>query len=176
MILPTRHRSPFAPPPSPFERQALPVASTAVASMIPLLPFVATVPILPPLGLIVLLTWRLLRADLWPLWAALPLGLWDDLYSGQPMGSAVCGWTAILLVLDAVDRRSSSRDYRQEWALAVAAIAGWLLFALVLARLTGSLASPLVLIPQLVLSASVYPLVVRACVGLDRYRVLAPPA
>jgi rod shape-determining protein MreD len=112
----------------------------------------------------------LLRGDIWPLWMGLPLGLWDDLFSGQPIGSAMSGWTAILLVLDFLDRRTPFRDHRQDWILASMMIASYLCFALTIAWLTGGATSPVVLLPQIVLSALLFPLIARVCAALDRWR------
>lgn len=68
------------------------VASILAGSLVTLLPVVATVPFLPPFGLLMFLGWRLLRPGALPVWAAAPLGLFDDLVSGQPLGSAVLLW------------------------------------------------------------------------------------
>ena len=60
-----------------------PILSVMTGSMlVSILPVIAITPSLPPLGLLMLLGWRLLRPDLWPLWIAAPLGLFDDVLSG----------------------------------------------------------------------------------------------
>lgn len=169
-MLPLRRRTAFSPPPTDLQRQAVPVVSTMVASLAPVLPLIAVEPIVPPLGLILFLAWRLLRVDIWPLWAALPLGLWDDLYSGQPLGTAAFGWTAIMLAFDIVDRRLPWLDHRRDWGIAVCAIAAHQAFALLIVRWTGGATSPLLLLPQLVISAALYPLAARVCAALDRWR------
>ena len=169
-MLPLRRRTTFSPPPTPFERQLVPVLSTMLASLVPVLPFVASEPLLPPFGLLAFLGWRLLRGDIWPLWVGLPLGLWDDLFSGQPLGTAASGWTAIMLLLDALDRRLPWRSHRQDWTIAAVAIAGHQLFALMIARESGGTTNPLLLGPQLALSALLYPLVARQCAALERWR------
>lgn len=162
-----RRRSTFAPPPTALEHQAVPVISTMVASLAPLFPIVATQPLMPPLGLMVFLGWRLLRGNIWPMWMGLPLGLWDDLFSGQPIGTAMCGWTIVMLVLDQLDRRLPFRSHTEDWALATAAIAGHLLLALMLA---GGATSPLQLAPQLLIAALMFPIIARMCAALDRWR------
>ena len=113
-MLPLKRRTSFTPPPTALERQLVPVVSTMIGSLTVLFPIVATEPLMPPFGLMIFLGWRLLRGDIWPLWMGLPLGLWDDLFSGQPLGTAMCGWTAIMLILDNLDRRTPFRDYRQD--------------------------------------------------------------
>jgi rod shape-determining protein MreD len=169
-MLPLKRRSSFTPPPTALERQAVPVVTTMIGSLLVLLPVIATEPLMPPFGLMVFLGWRLLRGDIWPLWIGLPLGLWDDLFSGQPIGTAMSGWTAIMLVLDALERRTPFRDHRQDWILAGFAITGYLFFALIIAHITGGGTTPLALVPQILLSALLYPLVARACAALDRWR------
>ena len=170
MIALTRRRNSFTPPPGTVERRATPIVATMLASLAPLLPFVMTEPLLPPLGLMTFLAWRLLRNDVWPLWAGLPLGLWDDLFSGQPLGTAMAGWTMILLALDGVDRRLPWREFNQDWGIAALAVIGQLLLALLLARVTGGDTSPLLLLPQIAIAILAYPLVTRACATLDRWR------
>ncbi len=165
-----RRANSFAPPPTALERTLVPIVSTMLGSMTVLLPVILSEPLLPPFGLMMFLGWRLPRSDVWPLWAGLPLGLWDDLFSGQPIGTAMCGWTAILLAIDAIDRRLPWREHGQDWAIATLAIALWLVFALFIARMTGGDTSPGLLIPQLVLSALSMPLVSRLCAALDRWR------
>lgn len=169
-MLPLKRRTTFTPQPTALERQLVPIVSTMLGSLTPLLPFVVDQPLLPPFGLMIFLGWRLLRGDIWPLWMGLPLGIWDDLFSGQPLGTAMFGWTAIMLVLDSLDRRLPFRDHRQDWGIAALAIAGHQLFALLIARATGGVTSPLLLLPQLGISAMLYPIVSRSCAALDRWR------
>jgi rod shape-determining protein MreD len=163
-------RTQFSRPKTAFERQLVPVLSVLLASLAPLLPTIASVPLLPPLGLMMLIGWRLLRIDLWPAWAALALGLFDDLFSGQPLGSAMALWTIMFLIFDFVDTRLIWRDHAQDWGLAVVAMAGVLTGGWGLAELTGG-ATPLWLLgPQIIISALLFPLVARACATLDRWR------
>lgn len=169
-MLPLKRRTSFTPPPTALERQLVPVVSTMIGSLAVLFPIVATEPLMPPFGLMIFLGWRLLRGDIWPLWMGLPLGLWDDLFSGQPLGTAMCGWTAIMLILDNLDRRTPFRDHRQDWVLAGLFIAGYLFFALLIARITGGVTSPLALVPQILFSALLFPLFARMCAALDRWR------
>jgi rod shape-determining protein MreD len=164
-------RSPFAPPPGAFERQILPVGSVMIASLAPLLPEISTAPTLPPLGFMVLLAWRLLRDDLWPVWVALPLGLFDDLFSGQPIGSAMALWTIAFLAIDVIDTRLVWRDHWQDWGLAAVAITAELVLALGIARVTGGSMPIFLLLPQILVSILLFPLVARYCAMLDRFRL-----
>ena len=152
-------------------RAVLPTASVAVASLLPLVPAIATAPLLPPLGLMTLVAWRLLRADAFPLWVALPLGAWDDLLGGAPLGTAMCGWMAILLALEVVDGRVQWRDQRGDWLIAVIAVAAMLVFALLIVRNAGSSPPLALLLPQIALAALLFPGVSRTCALLDRWRL-----
>jgi rod shape-determining protein MreD len=164
-------RSAFAPPPGAFERQLVPIGSVMLASLAPLLPEIATAPILPPFGFMVLLGWRLLRDDLWPVWVALPLGLFDDIFSGQPLGSAMALWTISFLAIDLINSRFVWRDHWQDWGIAVIAIAAELTLALGIAHITGGAMPFVLLLPQIAVSALVFPLVARVCAFLDRVRL-----
>jgi rod shape-determining protein MreD len=164
-------RSPFAPPPGAFERQLVPIGSVMIASLAPLLPEIATAPVLPPFGFMMLLAWRLLRDDLWPVWVALPLGLFDDLFSGQPLGSAMALWTIAFLAIDAIDSRLVWRDHWQDWGIAALAIPAELVLALGIVHLTGGGMPLLMLVPQITVSILLFPLVARVSALLDRLRL-----
>lgn len=167
-----RHpRSRIGRAPSPAQRQAVPIVSTMIGSLTPILPTIATAPTMPPWGLLILLAWRMLHRNIWPVWMGLPLGLFDDLFSGQPLGSSMMLWTLALLGLDLLDRRMIWRDFRQEWIIASGLIAAVTLFQLAIAHLTGGATNPLYLLPQIVISALAFPLVARICAVLDDWRL-----
>jgi len=149
-----------------------PIATVLVGSMLPsILPIVAQTPLLPPLGFMIFIAWRLLRADIWPLWIGLPLGLFDDMMSGAPAGSAVFLWTAVLLGFEVESRRHFWRDYRHDWVSASLAIIFVLFFGWVFVRFGGN-GGPLVqIVPQVAYSIGLFPLVVRLCAALDRWRL-----
>lgn len=165
-LLPRRDR--FAPPPTAFEQQLIPVVSVMLASLSPLLPMIATAPMLPPLGYMMLLSWRLLRNDIWPVWAALPLGLFDDLFSGAPIGTGMALWTMTFVAIDAIDRRFVWRDHMQDWGIAIAFIAAYLALA---GWFSDGTAPIWVLAPQLVMSALLFPMIIRTTAMLDRWRL-----
>jgi rod shape-determining protein MreD len=96
----------------------VPPASVVAASLLSALPIVAQTGWFPDFGFLMLIAWRLLRADVWPSWWAAPLGLLNDLLAGLPIGLSVSVWTASMLALDLLDRRTLWRDYWIEWALA----------------------------------------------------------
>jgi rod shape-determining protein MreD len=151
--------------------QVLPVVSTVIGSAVTLLPIVAGTPILPPFGLLMALAWRLLRPEMWPPWAALFLGLADDLLSGAPLGTAATLWTIAFLGFDMVDAQSMWRDYWLDWWLASVAIlfcclGDWLITDFV----TG--AGPVwTMLPTLAIGIIIFPGVAWICTRLDRWRL-----
>ncbi len=123
-------------------------------------------PFLPPFGLMVLLGWRMVRGDSMRVWVPVLLGFFDDMVSGQPLGSAMLLWTLCFLAIDVLDTRLVWRDFWQDWLIASGAIG----FCLIAGRLV---ASPLgahvdtALLLQVVTSAALFPLISRLCVWLD---------
>lgn len=167
-----RHpRSRIGREPSPVQLQAIPIATTILGSMLPTLPMIATAPVLPPLGFLSLLAWRLLHRNLWPVWMAIPLGLFDDLLSGNPLGSSMMLWTICFLLLELLDRRMLWRDFRQEWAIASLMVIGFISAQLGIAHMLGGKTPFIVMVPQMVISILAFPLVARACVAIDRWRL-----
>jgi rod shape-determining protein MreD len=104
--------------PSPFVAYATPWAAVALASIMPCWPLVAMAPIMPPLGFMSLLAWRQVRPGLLPIWAGLPLGLVDDLFSGQPFGCAIFLWTLTLITLEIIEARFPWRNFITDWLVA----------------------------------------------------------
>ncbi len=159
--------SKFAEPISPRRRTVIACATVMAGSLLTLLPIVTTVPFLPPVGLLILLGWRLRSADILPVWAAAPLGLFDDLFSGQPLGSAMSLWTLTLIAIDVFESRSVWRDFRHDWLVAGGAVAAFLIGS----RLAGT---PLgahvdtVLLFQIVIAVALYPLAAILCARIDR--------
>lgn len=159
------------PPTLSLRARATPIVSTMLGSLVTMLPIIVEAPVLPPFGLMVLLAWRLLRPGLLPVWIPLPLGLFDDLASGQPVGSAMLSWTVTFLIIDASERSLVWRDYLQDWLIAAAAISGCIVAAYGLALLAGGKAPILVIMPQLFASILLFPAVARLCARLDAWRL-----
>lgn len=137
---------------------------------LPLL-FIASAPILPPFGFLMLLAWRQLRPGLLPVWVGLPLGLFDDLYSGQPMGSAIFLWSAAIIAIDIVETRLPWRNFLMEWIVAALLIASYIVAGLGFANATGGSTHILIVAPQIALSILIYPLIGRLVALLDRIRL-----
>jgi rod shape-determining protein MreD len=155
----------------PLRARVIPIAATMAASALAVLPIVVDAPILPPFGLMMLLAWRLLRPELWPAWIGLPLGLFDDLMSGQPIGSAMALWTFVLLALDLSDNRAVWHDYWHDLLVAALALTfcvagGWAAVAL-----TAPAPAIVAMAPQLLLAILLMPLTMRIAARLDRLRL-----
>ena len=140
--------------------------SIMLGSLVTVIPIVATVPILPPFGLMMALGWRLLRPDLFAPWAPVLLGFFDDLVSGQPMGSATMTWTLCFLTADVIDTRLVWRDFWQDWLIASGSIAFCLIAIRLIATPFGAHVDTVLLI-QILVSVILYPAIARLCSRLD---------
>ncbi|WP_374527385.1 rod shape-determining protein MreD [Novosphingobium sp.] len=158
--------------PSPVLAIAAPWLLVILGSLAPLLPLIASAPVVPPLGFLFLVAWQQLRPGLFPIWAGLPLGLIDDLYSGQPMGSAVLLWSAAMIALDIIEMRFPWRDFAHNWVAAAAIIVAYILLSLGIANHGGGHTLLPVLVPQLVISVLCYPLAARLVGRVDRLRLM----
>ena len=159
--------------PSRFRLAGTPVITVMLGSLATALPVIAQSPVMPPFGLL-LLSWRLLRPELWRTWIGVPLGLFDDIASGQPIGSAMCLWTIMLIGIDAIEHRMVWRSYRQDWLIATIAIIFCIAGGVFFARITGGGDIKLLLVaPQMVWTVLLFPFVVRQCARIDRWRVMA---
>ena len=149
----------------------VPAMTVVAASLLAALPIVTTSGWYPDFGFLVLISWRLLRADTWPGWWAAPMGLVNDLLTGFPVGFSVALWTATMLVLDLVDRRTMWRDYWIEWALAAVLIAAhhWLVWRI--AEVGGAAVPIVAMVPPLIISICVFPLTAWLVSRLDHWRL-----
>ena len=152
-------------------RRYVPVGSTLVAALLVLLPIVADRPIVPDFAFIVLIAWRLLRPELWPATMALPLGFFNDLVAGHPLGQSMALWTAMFLLLEFIDSRAMYRDFWMDWLLAVVLMLFYIAGGWAIAGMMGSKVEFAILWPQIVFSVLAYPLVARLVIGFDRWRL-----
>lgn len=158
-------RGPFDDAPDRSLTRFVPALSVVAGSALTLWPIIASVQILPPFGLLMLLGWRLKRSESLRVWAPLPLGLFDDLISGQPLGSAMLFWTLCFFMIDLIDQRIVYRDFWQDWLIAAGSIG----FCLILGRLvTTPIAAHVdtVLLLQIAISVLLFPLAARLCAML----------
>lgn len=157
--------------PSPMIAYLVPWLSVAIGSLLPGLPLIAPAPVMPPLGFLMLLGWRQLRPGLLPVWAGLPLGLVDDLFSGQPFGSAILLWSVAMLALEVIEARFPWRNFLIEWAVASVMIVAYVALTGGIALLAGTHAPIVLLVPQAVAAVLIYPVVGRVIAWLDRLRL-----
>jgi rod shape-determining protein MreD len=151
--------------------RAIPALSVAAASLLSLLPIVAEVGWMPDTGFLLLLAWRLLRSDVIPAWLAAPLGLWNDLVLGLPIGLSVAIWTGSMLVLDLSDRRTMWRDYWVEWLLAAVLL---LVAELATREVDAAMNAPYpfqTILPPLAIAILTFPLAAWVASALDRWRL-----
>jgi rod shape-determining protein MreD len=149
----------------------IPAASVVACSMLAILPVVAYRGGWPDFGFLMLLAWRLLRADAWPAWWAAPLGFVNDLLTGMPIGLSVTMWTAVMLVMDLVDERTQWRDYWIEWAVAAALIVVAEAVEWKVAEWSGAPVPFTLMLPAIVISILAFPLFGYLASRLDRWRL-----
>lgn len=166
----------MASAPPPFREQMpahrarlLPWTSVMAGSLVTALPLVVEHPILPPFGLLMLLSWRLLAPLALRPWAPALLGLFDDLVSGQPTGSAMLLWTLAYFMVSLLEARSALRDFWQNWAIAAVTIAMCLGGARLIASPLGAHVDGMLLI-QIVISILVFPAAARFVAWIDAKR------
>ena len=155
-----------------LRRRYVPVLSTLAATLLALLPVIVQAPLLPDFGFLLLITWRLLRPEIWTPQMALALGLASDLVTGHPLGQGMLVWTAAFLAIDLIDRRLGFRDYWMDWLIVAGALIFQSVAAWYIALLMHSDIRFAVMLPQIGLSVLAYPVAARIVVGLDRWRLM----
>ena len=149
----------------------IPAASVVAMSALAILPVVASRGAWPDFGFLMLIAWRLLRADSWPAWWAAPLGFINDLLTGAPIGLSVALWTAVMLAMDLVDRRTQWRDYWIEWGLAAVLILAAEAAEWKVAAWAGAPVPFTQVLPSLVIAILAFPLFAFIASRLDRWRL-----
>lgn len=149
----------------------VPPLSVLAAILLSALPVIAQTGWFPDFGFLMLIAWRLYRADVWPSWWAAPLGAANDLLTGAPLGLSVTVWTLSMLALDLLDRRTIWRDYWIEWALAAILVlfsefADWQVAAWMGARVPFSF-----MVPPILLSIAAFPVAAWIVGRLDAWRL-----
>ena len=157
---------------SPLRAGSVPYLSIMLGSLLPVLLIADVMPLVPPLGFLMLLAWRLMRPGLLPLWAGVPLGAFDDLFSGQPFGSGIMLFSLTMIAMELIEARFPWRGFWQDWFTAGLGTVLYWFAALALsgARLTPELL--VVALPQVLLSVLLYPILSRMVASLDRFRLV----
>jgi rod shape-determining protein MreD len=150
----------------------VPWLSIMIFSLTPMLPVIASAPVMPPFGYVMMLAWRLMRPGLLPLWAGLPLGAFDDLLSGQPFGSGILLFSLTLMAAEFLDARFPWRSFWQDWIIATVIIAAYLGSAALVSGAHIDVPLLIALVTQLLLSALAFPIIARMVSLLDRLRLL----
>ena len=158
--------------PLPLLANGLPWASVMFVAMSTFSPIIASAPVVPPLAFMMFLAWRILRPGLLPIWAGLPLGLFDDLFSGQPFGSAILLWSLVLFAMEAIDERFLWRGFGQDWLAAGILITAYILISASIAGIAAGYPLPLTIGPQLLVSIALFPMITLVVAWLDGIRLL----
>jgi rod shape-determining protein MreD len=149
----------------------VPAFSVMGASLLLILPIVSNGGWFPDFGFLVLIAWRLLRSDVWPSWWAAPLGFFNDLVTGNPIGLSIAVWTAAMLLLDLADRRTMWRGYWLEWALAAALLLGNEAAEWRIAQVMGARMPFITVLPPLLISILTFPIIAFMVSRFDRWRL-----
>ena len=149
----------------------VPAVSVLIASLLTALPIVSTSGWFPDFGFLVLIAWRLMRSDAWPAWWAAPLGLFNDLVTGHPVGFSIALWTAAMLLLDLADRRTMWRGYWLEWIFAALMLLANEAAEWRVAQVMGASLPFKSIVPPLLISILSFPIVAWLVSRLDRWRL-----
>jgi rod shape-determining protein MreD len=155
----------------PILANGLPWLSILAGSLVPFLPVISPAPIMPPLGFLLMVAWRLMRPGLLPRWAGFPLGLFDDLYSGQPLGSGILLFSLAMIAIDFIEARFPWRGFWQDWLTATLLVTAYLTTAALISGADLTVRQLQVIVPQLLLSVVLFPIIVRMVAILDRVRL-----
>jgi rod shape-determining protein MreD len=148
----------------------IPAATVVLGSALATLPIVSVSGWWPNAGFLMLIAWRLLRADPWPAWWAAPMGFANDLLTGAPIGLSVALWSAVMLAMELIDRRTEWRDYWVEWAIATVLITVDRWSDWQVAGLAGAPVPFLHIIPAIAISILAFPLAAMIASRTDRWR------
>ncbi len=150
----------------------VPYLSIMIGSLLPMLVIAGAAPLVPPLGLMLLIAWRLLNPGILPVWAGVPLGMFDDLFSGAPFGSAILLWSLAMIAIEIIEARFPWRGFVQDWLTSAMILTAYIFISTVLsgARVNGAMLQAAV--PELLLALLVFPFISRIVARLDRLRLM----
>ena len=149
----------------------VPASSVIFASLLTALPIVSMSGWYPDFGFLMLIAWRLLRNDAWPAWWAAPLGFFNDLVTGHPIGFSVALWTAAMIALDLTDRRTMYRGYWLEWILAALLLLANETAEWRVAQVMGASLPFVTVLPPLLISVLAFPIFAWIVSRLDLWRL-----
>lgn len=157
---------------SPVLVHGIPPLTIILGSILPSLVMSSALPFVPPFGFIFLIAWRIVRPGLFPVWIGLPLGLVDDLFSGQPFGSAIFLWSIAMIAIELIEARFPWRNFIQDWLTMSGVITSYIIAAALFSGAEVTLHGVLALIPQALLSVLLFPIIARMVARLDRLRLM----
>lgn len=157
---------------SPWRRYSVPYLSVIAGILLPFFVIAGTMPVMPPIGFMILLAWRIMRPGLLPLWIGLPLGAIDDLFSGQPFGSAILLWSLAMLAIEQLEQRFPWRNFWHDWLTASLVLSVYLVLAMIASGAVPNYHQLIVVAPQIALSVVLYPIVAIVVSWLDRFRLI----
>ena len=157
---------------SPILATSILYGSILLASWIPTLFVTSSMPLLPPFGFLFLVGWRLMRPGTLPSWAWFPLGAFDDLFSGQPFGSAILLWSVALLAFEWFESRFPWRGFLQDWLASSIACGSYVVLAALVSGVAPSMPILVAIAPQLLLSMALYPIIAAMVATFDRIRLI----
>ena len=157
--------------PDPWRTNSVHYITIGLGSILPLFILADVMPIAPPLGFMFFLGWRLMRPGLMPLWAGVPLGAFDDLFSGQPFGSGIFLWSVTMIALEVIESRFPWRGFWQDWFTAGLGLTLYIFAAMFVSGATISLPLLAMIAPQILFSILLYPIVARLIARADRFRL-----
>ncbi|MEW4448051.1 rod shape-determining protein MreD [Qipengyuania sp. JC766] len=157
---------------SPVIAYAVPVATILLGSFLPFFAIAGAAPYIPPFGFLMLLCWRSLQPGLFPIWIGFPLGLFDDLFSGQPFGSAILLWSLTMIAFEMIDTRFPWRSFWQDWMTVAMFTTLYIVLAAVVSGGELSVPGLVAIVPQIVFSIFAFPLLARIVASFDRFRLL----
>ncbi len=156
---------------SPWRANTVPYVTILLGSLLPIWILADVMPIAPPIGFLIFLSWRIMRPGLLPLWIGVPLGAFDDLFSGQPFGSAILLWSLTMIALELIETRFPWRGFWQDWFTAGLCILLYITAAMVVSGASVTVYLAIAAIPQILMSILLYPLLARMIAWFDRFRL-----
>ncbi|WP_108790829.1 rod shape-determining protein MreD [Erythrobacter sp. Alg231-14] len=156
---------------SPWRANTVPYASIMLGSLLPIWILADVMPVAPPLGYMIFLCWRVMRPGLMPLWVGVPLGAFDDLFSGQPFGSAIFLWSITMIALELIETRFPWRGFWQDWFTAGLAMILYVISAMVVSGASVTEHLVVAAVPQMIFCVLLYPLFARLIAWLDKFRL-----
>ncbi len=156
-------------------RYAVPALLCALLAALMLAPLPLPVPAMPNLALMGVLAWAMLQPGLMPPWLGFVIGVLADLLSGVPLGVNATLFAVAAGSIRLVDAVLVDRDHRFDWLAVGLMVLACTLAAGPLMALAGRPVPVLPLLWQVLTSLIAWPLLLRACVAVQRHLARTAP-